>query len=336
MRYPTVVFQSKALSTEQGELWIKNDGCCDETYGGNKTRKLERIVRDALARNARRLFTMGAVGSHHVLATAVMARRHGLKSAALLFPHPWSQHAETNLRAALGQGLEPIPASTARGFVAGLGRIRRPADYVIAVGGLGRQGVRAYREACAELALQIQSGEAPAPDAIVVAVGTGTTAAGILAGLWETGLEARLIGVNTTANPISYAMVAALAQADRTLRGRPPLSWIRSRFTLDSAPGRAGYGIPTETSRRALSAGQRVGLVLDPTYTAKALGRALAEVRFDGFHPEDKKVPLVCPRRTLYWHTLSEVPLDRLLESAPLAADLNPTLAALFVRGTDP
>ena len=118
-RYPTPVYRAEGLDLEHGELWVKDDGVTSELYGGNKVRKLELFLAEAVRRGSRRVVTVGAAGSHHVLATTVFSRQLGLKAAAVLCPQPWSEHAEQVLRAALGAGLEAHPvgsvASVAKG-----------------------------------------------------------------------------------------------------------------------------------------------------------------------------------------------------------------------------
>src|SRR4051812_6441451 len=68
-RFPTPVARLPGLVAPSVELWIKHDDLSGTVYGGNKVRKLEFLLGEARARGARRLVTLGAIGSHHVLAT---------------------------------------------------------------------------------------------------------------------------------------------------------------------------------------------------------------------------------------------------------------------------
>ena len=90
---PSPVRQLPLTGAEGAELWIKDDGAIGQLYGGNKLRKLQFILPHAQSRGARRLVTVGAVGSHHVLATALLAKTIQLPLTALLFPQPRSDHA---------------------------------------------------------------------------------------------------------------------------------------------------------------------------------------------------------------------------------------------------
>ena len=86
-------------------LAVKRDDLASDLYGGNKLRKLERLLGDAKARGKKRIVTMGAVGSHQVVATALFGAREGFEVEAVLVSQPFSTHAEANVRAALALGL---------------------------------------------------------------------------------------------------------------------------------------------------------------------------------------------------------------------------------------
>ncbi|HMJ15415.1 MAG TPA: pyridoxal-phosphate dependent enzyme, partial [Polyangiaceae bacterium] len=179
----TPVFQASGLTSPAGELWIKNDGFTSQLYGGNKARKLEPIVADARVRAARRIVTLGAAGSHHALATAVFARASGIAAAAVLCPQPASEHAQQTLRDSVSAGLQVHAAGSVAAMPFKLITILRPGDYFIPPGGSTPLGSQGYAHAAHELNAQIRRGELPQPDVIVVAVGTGGTAAGLLAGI---------------------------------------------------------------------------------------------------------------------------------------------------------
>ncbi len=93
-----------------GPLWIKRDDLTALPYGGNKPRKLELILGEARARGARRLITFGALGSHHVLATAVYGRARGFAVTAVLVPQPVDDHVRQSLLAAHAQGARLVYA----------------------------------------------------------------------------------------------------------------------------------------------------------------------------------------------------------------------------------
>ena len=92
--FPTPVFEAGRL---RPGLWIKDDGCCHPLVAGNKVRKLEYL----LAGGSEPVVTMGAVGSHHVLATAVHARQIGRSVSGVVFARPYDAHAARVLQATL-------------------------------------------------------------------------------------------------------------------------------------------------------------------------------------------------------------------------------------------
>src|SRR5688572_25686364 len=176
-RYPTPV-QRLSLSTDRCELWVKRDDLTNDAYGGNKVRKLEYILERARERSARRIVTFGAAGSHHVLATTLHGRRAGFDVAAILSPQPRSERAVKNLRVALALRLQAIPTSSMALSPVVLPTVLRQGDFVVGPGGSTLHGTLGYVDAAFELAGQVERGEMPAPDIIVVALGSAGTAGG--------------------------------------------------------------------------------------------------------------------------------------------------------------
>ncbi|HEX9621305.1 MAG TPA: pyridoxal-phosphate dependent enzyme [Polyangiaceae bacterium] len=320
---PTPVRRAGSLGTATATLWIKNDGLAHPTYGGNKVRKVVRILDEVRARGTRRILTFGAAGSHHVLTTALFGRAAGLSVAAVVLPQPASLHAEQTLRAAIAQGLETFPARSRRELPIAIARAMRFNDAVVAPGGSTATGTSSYVDAVGELALQIAAGDLPAPDVIVVPFGSGGTAAGILAGVLRHALPSRVVAVSVTHNPLGRAQIlamAALAARKAGVRASPSSLW--RRLVVDARRVGAGYGHATPASREAQSIAEgELELVLDTTYTAKAFAGALEIVH---------RASAAGAQHVLYWHTLSAAPLEPLLERAP---ELAPELQALFRQG---
>jgi delta 1-pyrroline-5-carboxylate dehydrogenase len=110
---PTPLESLSRLSDAIGaEVWVKRDDRTGARYGGNKVRKLEHLLGQAREVRADVLVTIGAVGSHHVLATALYGREQGFEVHAILTGQPASVHAEENARADLfcGAHLHPVRA----------------------------------------------------------------------------------------------------------------------------------------------------------------------------------------------------------------------------------
>ena len=306
------------LAGLRSELWLKQDGLTHPRYGGNKTRKAALLLAQAAAHGARRVLTVGAAGSHHVLATALFAPDFGLQAAAVLTPQPATEHARAVLGRSLSAGLRAYPAGSAWSAPYTFLRARRRGDYVVPLGGSNVHGARAYALALAELEAQVAAGALPAPDWIVVPLGSGGTAAGLLAGLARSRMPTRLLAVRVLAHPLAAAQVCFLAR--RTLRAlgraRVDPAWPRRLFVDGSQVGR-GYGFATSAGQSATELAAAQDLVLDPTYTAKAFAAALALAR--GEHRLG-----AAPARILYWHTLSVTP------GGAATSPLPPQLERLF------
>src|SRR4051794_22299493 len=90
--YPTPVECLELLSTVKATLWVKRDDLTNPIYGGSKVRKLGPLLDDAKNRGATKIVTLGALGSHHVLATGVFGKRVGLEVEALVLRQPHSAH----------------------------------------------------------------------------------------------------------------------------------------------------------------------------------------------------------------------------------------------------
>lgn len=316
--YPTPVLRLDALSRPGCELWVKRDDLTNPEYGGNKVRKLEHVLAYAKARGAKRLVTLGAAGSHHVLATTIYGRAAGFSVEGVLVPQPRTAHVVEDLRANLAQGLVAFPAqSWAMVPLILLRRLGRDA-YFVTAGGSTLEGAMGYVDAARELAAQVRAGTMPEPDLAVVTLGSGGTVAGLAAGFELEGLKTKVVAV-CIAEPPWVIEWMALRLARRCLRslGRSTAG-VRDRIVFERRYRGAGYGHATPWGARATAIAARESLALDDTYTAKAFAAAL---------------DLVAARRAktiLYWHTLSSAPMEPLLRGAPREADLDLHLRRLL------
>jgi len=339
-RYPTPITElthaAEAAGVARGSLFAKRDDLTSEVYGGNKVRKLERLLDEARTRGAQRLVTIGAVGSHHVIATAIFGKSEGFEVDAILVPQVDTPHARAVARVGATLGLTPYPVGSYAAVPLAVARRMRGQAYLIPPGGSSVTGSLAYVDAGLELARQIASGECPRPSTIVVALGSGGTAAGLLVGLERAGLlvgseghpPIELVAVQVVDPPFgSAATTLSLALAIQrrlgTKLGRSLIARMSQSLRVARAYLGAGYGSPTEGGAHATTLAGLDGLVLDPTYTAKAFAAALDEARA---HRVAGPV--------LFWMTLSATPpFDRLLSAAPALDDLDPRVRRLLVSG---
>jgi D-cysteine desulfhydrase len=288
-------------------VWIKEDGLYGP-HGGNKARKLEWLLAAAQRRGARWLISGGALGTNHGLATALYGREAGFRTALVLVPQPADDHVRAQLRRIRATGAElHFAAGPARAFALAATLILRRAGprgglpYLILPGGSTPLGCVGYVEAGIELARQVAAGEIPEPSRVVVALGSGGTAAGLLLGMKAAGLRSRLVCVLVNDITATSARgVARLARRTRRLLVRHGASLPGSEPSADEIELRGewlggGYGHRSEAGARATQTFAEAGVALDPVYTAKA-GAALLELNRRGE---------LGPGPVLFWHTYS-------------------------------
>jgi D-cysteine desulfhydrase len=250
---------AERLGLQPGDLWIKRDDFLGFGGGGNKLRKLEHLVGDAVERGARCLVTSGAAQSNYARLTAASARRVGLDVVLCL--KPGSGTGNLTLDAVFGAEIvwDGDPQEVAAS---------RPDAVVLPYGGSSELGARGY-VTCAEEILA----DAPEVRHVVVAVGSGGTMAGLVRGL---GPE-RVLGIDTGAVSDPVTTVADFAGMDAL------------RIRLDQVG--AGYELLTDAGREAIDiAGRTEGIVLDPVYTAKAMAGLAAAVRDGEIRPGERTV----------------------------------------------
>ena len=318
-KLPTPVERVDAVSDAAGaSVWCKRDDLTALPYGGNKVRKLEWLLGDARARGCDTIVTTGAFGSHHVLATALYGRANGFEVHAVLFPQPWNEHVEAQLRADLKASAILHPArsyaevAARMAWIATRLRMQRRHAYLMGPGGSSPVGALGYVEAGLELARQIDEGRVPEPDAVYASAGSGGTAAGVAVGLAAAGLTTRVVAVRVTDRiAINRAVLGQLVRRTVRLLRRHEARFpdvvreAMDNLVIDGTQLGAGYGAVTSEAEAARRIAERDGLSLDPTYTSKALAGLLADA-----HAGRTERPLL-------WQTLSSADMAPLVEGAP-------------------
>jgi 1-aminocyclopropane-1-carboxylate deaminase/D-cysteine desulfhydrase-like pyridoxal-dependent ACC family enzyme len=319
--FPTPIEPLPKLSAFIGaDVWCKRDDRSGEIYGGNKVRKLEFLLGQAMAEGADTILTTGAAGSHHVLATSLYGRAKGFEVHAVLMPQHRTSHVESNVRADLAAGaiLHPISSyallPSAMAAMAARLKLQRKRLFVIGPGGSDAAGVLGYVEAGLEIGHQLVTGSVRELDAIYVPLGSGGTAVGLAVGLAAAGVMTEIVAVRVTPRHLlARSMLVALARkVVQRLRGHderfPSVADVAMRnVTIEEDFLGEGYGIASGASREAgRIAHETDGLVLDQSYTAKTMAAVVeaARGRRRG-------------QRVLYVHTLSSRPIEPLLAGAP-------------------
>lgn len=285
-RWPTPV---RPLDPGVGQpVWVKDEGGCAAAYGGNKVRKLELLLADALESGRSEVLTVGAVGSHHVAATAIHGEAAGLATHAVLFPQRETAHARAVAEVIAERcasidtvdALLALPAGFARAWLR-LQRETGERPYRIAPGGSSVLGTVGWVAAGLELADDVIEGRLPRPDRVYAPVGSAGTVAGLWAGLRLAGLRCEVVGVRVATREVgNRANIRRLAKgAVHVLRrhgapiDRPTLDGLR----LEHGFIGDGYGEPDPRGAEAIARAADAGLILEPTYTGKALAACLAE-----------------------------------------------------------
>jgi len=320
---PTPLLKLERLSAELGtELWVKRDDLTGLLETGNKIRKLEFLVGEALAQNADTLITCGTLQSNCCRCVAAVCARLGLRAVlALKGARPDEYDGNLLLDRLLGADIhyctdaewekidETMQDLAARERSAG----RTP--YVIPESGATVVGALGYLACGQEIAQQVRHG-APEFDTIAITNFSGGSQAGLLMAAQLTGLRADVVGV-----PIAWeaarvrAYVGEVIDRARSRYGlavRPPTD-VR---LLDGYQGVGRSAVRREELDTMLTLARLEGVVLDPVYTAKAFSGLLATLRRD---------PRALGRRVCFVHTggvFSVFPyraaLGRLLDGDPL------------------
>ncbi|MEA2669879.1 MAG: D-cysteine desulfhydrase [Chloroflexota bacterium] len=276
---PTPLVRLERLERALGAppLWCKRDDLCGFALAGNKTRPLEFLVGDALAAGCDVLLTGGGPASSWCQGAAAAAAVAGMGCTLVLYgaeaalPHP-------NLVLARGFGArvrftgdsrrESVEAGLEAAATALRAAGHRP--YTIPRGGARDVGVLGYAAAATEALDQLDAAGVE-PGLMLVATGSGVTHAGLLAGLAAAGRRLRVAGA-AVSRPVeeTSARVLELAGAGAGLLGAAPPP--AAAVAVPDARG-PGYGLASpEGERAAALAAAHEGLVLDPVFTAKALG----------------------------------------------------------------
>ncbi len=279
------------LSTLLGgpDIYIKRDDLLGLAGGGNKTRKLEFLVADALAKGCDTLITVGAVQSNHCRLTLAAAVKEGLKCQLLLeqrVAKSYDPQASGNNFLYRLLGVETVRVVDAGTDLAGtmeqmaeaLAKQGRKA-YVIPGGGSTPLGALGY-VACAEeiLAQSFQMGVRL--DHIVCASGSAGTHAGLVNGLVGNNSHVPLTGINVRrTRDEQEPMVHRLAEETSALRGGKG-GIPRDAITALGDWVGPGYSLPTPTMVEAVQMLARVeGVLLDPVYTGKAMAGLIGLIR---------------------------------------------------------
>lgn len=301
--FPTPLMPLRKLGAQFGgpQLYIKRDDQTGLALGGNKTRKLEFILGDALAAGADTVVTAGAAQSNHCRQTAAAAATLGLEchlvlggqepdaaSGNLLLDQLFGCHIHWTGVHRKGEDIPQIVD-----YLKSAGK--KP--YVIPYGGSSELGALSFVAAMKELDSQCREYDLSFSH-IVFASSSGGTHAGMMLGKKLLGLDCEIIGINidkdaSGGTPFAQCILD-LANRSAALIGAD-LQFDENDLQLNADYVGGGYGVVGDAERGAIELTARSeGILLDPVYTGRAMAGLIDLLRKKRFSAED---------RVLFWHT---------------------------------
>lgn len=306
---PTPIVRRPALDDLCGcEVWVKRDDATSGAESGNKIRKLEFLLADALAKGARVVVTCGGFQSNHARATALVCAQLGLRSTLLLrVPDPVrARKAPLELAGNVlldrlaGAEIQLVSPDEYRQRTGMLEQARADAEhkglpaYIVPEGGSNGLGALGYVEAMRETRQQIDlglAGKTPAPgapafDVVAHACGSGGTAAGVGLGAARFGVarETWAFAVCDDRETFEKTIARIAIEARGHDPSLPPVAFVEpgggaavapdgaARVVVDDRAKGPAYGVMSDDQKRFLvKVARATGLVLDPVYTGKAL-----------------------------------------------------------------
>jgi D-cysteine desulfhydrase family pyridoxal phosphate-dependent enzyme len=281
-----------AAALGRGPIYLKRDDLTGLGLGGNKARKLELLLAEALQQDADTVITTGGPQSNHARITAAGARALGL-ACVLVLTGPADSPEQGNLLLDRLFGAEvrlvgdvPDGGVQAMRDVAAELRQRGRRPYIVPLGGSNALGASAYALAVLETVEQMAEHGVRAAR-LYCALGSGGTMAGLVAGaaLFGGPFEVAGISVSRPRERIAPA-VAALAGEVAVLLGARR-SFSAADLLVDDGYVGPGYGRYTAEAAEALRlVAQTEGVVLDPVYTAKAMAGLIGHARSGALPPD--------------------------------------------------
>lgn len=299
-------------------LWVKEDNLTSSKYGGNKVRKLEFIIADALQKEKNTIATIGGIGTNHGLATTIFGKEHDLKTVLYLIRQPITKHVLNNLKLDYYYGAELRYVKNYIGIGLNfyfLDRLRRKQTYWLPAGGSTPLGILGFVNAVFELKQQIERGTLPEPELIFVAAGTTGTMAGLELGIQLSGLRTEVLGIRVTDRmAATVGKVRSLGKkALKILRQDPKLRQFRYQpnFQLIDKFYGGEYGRVTKEGLEAVDVIKETeNISLETTYTGKALAGLFEHVRrrkIEGYNTKKQE-------SILFWNTYNSVNLSSIAD----------------------
>lgn len=294
---PTPIEELPRLSDHLAgpRLLVKRDDQTGLAFGGNKTRKLEFLVAEALEQGARTLISGGAIQSNHCRQTAAAAARFGLGCILVLTGEmPEKPSANLLLDQLFGAKIVHVPDRKDRDrilqetFDNAAAEGKKP--YLVPYGGSSSTGALGYAFAMEEFMKQNVHA-----DWIVFGTSSGGTHAGLVLGQRVFGFKGRVLGISIDESEEWLKSHVSKLASDASERMGERIEFTPADVLANADYCKAGYGVLTDAEREAVKLFAKFeGLLLDPVYTGRAAAGMIDLIR-KGFFKKDETV--------LFWHT---------------------------------
>ena len=302
--FPTPLEPLTRLGESLGiQLDIKRDDYTGFGGGGNKVRKLEYLMADAVRQGINVIITTGGHQSNHARMVAAAARKFGMKPVLVLRGNsPESYQGNLLLDKLFGAELEFLDpdgyftqiadamqahadGATARGEKA----------LIIPLGGATPLGALGYVRAVEELDAQLKARGQQPPDVIVAPTGSGGTLAGLYVGARQYWPQTKIVGISVSAKAQWFQeRISAMAQDCADLL-QWPQSWSPEDIWIEDGFVGAAYGVPSEGGIEAIyRVAQAEGVLLDPVYTGKAMHGLISLVQEGKIQPNSRVIFVHC------------------------------------------
>ena len=285
-------------------ILVKRDDQTGLAFGGNKTRKLEFLVAEAIEQGAKTLISGGALQSNHCRQTAAAAAKYGFDCILVLNGEmPDKPSANLLLDQLFGAEVIAIPDRKERDrvlqetFDKAVTDGRKP--YLVPYGGSSPTGALGYAFAMEELMKQKPcEGSQPSqgcPDWIVFGTSSGGTHAGLVLGQRVFGYKGKVLGISIDESEEWLKSHVSKLASDASERLGERIRFESAEVLANADYCKAGYGVLTEAEREAVNLFAKYeGLLLDPVYTGRAAAGMIDLIR-KGFFKKDETI--------LFWHT---------------------------------
>ena len=287
---PTPITYLENISKELGvNFYLKRDDLTNFGTGGNKLRKLEYLVKNALDHDATMLLTVGGAQTNHGRLTAAVAAKYGLKAAIVAVdPYPGEISANLLLDGIMGcpvylvqddgvHTADELEAATVK-KVTEEWEAKGEKVYFIPVGGSNEIGALGYYDCALELAAQVE--EMQLSDVrLISTVGSMGTYMGLACAIKNEGLPLRLTGISISPKKDIYAMAADYYDRMKTLFNLPK-EMNKSDFDITTEYDCGAYNNPVKEVREAIYyMGRKEAVILDPCYTGKTFAGILDMIK---------------------------------------------------------